>query len=194
MVHIGLFLSFWGLYTPFYDLEIFAISNEVSDTLTFYMLPITNAASALGRVLPAFVADRYGCVNSIIPSVAAAGSLLFIWQACTTQSSLIAFCVLYGFASGAVVSLAAAVVASLSNDPAKTGIRTGQMLTLCSFATLTGPPIANAIVGSVSQLMPGDGAKVFDGGAIFSGSVVTAGLACLVLARFVYDRRLCVKV
>ncbi|ORY83029.1 major facilitator superfamily domain-containing protein [Protomyces lactucae-debilis] len=194
LVHIGLFLAFWGLYTPFYDLEIFAISNNVPVTLAFYMLPITSAASACGRVLLAFVADRYGCVNSIIPSVAAAASLLFIWLACTTQSTVIAFCVLYGCASGAVVSLSVSVVTSLSNDPAKNGIRTGQMLTLCSIATLTGPPIANAIIESVSQLLPGDGTKVFDGGAIFSGSVVMAGLACLVVARFMYDRRLCVKV
>ncbi|ORY83028.1 putative MFS monocarboxylate transporter [Protomyces lactucae-debilis] len=194
LVHLGLFLAFMGLYTPFFNIELFAFANGLSLDLAFYTLPILNAASTIGRILPALIADRFGSLNSLIPCIGTTGCLLFVWMGCTTQKGIITFSVFYGFTSGAFVSLPPAVVAALSEAPDRTGIRVGQMLSIVSVATLIGPPIANAIIGPLRQLRPGGGSEIFNDGAIFAGAVVMGGFATLVLARIVYDRRFSIKI
>lgn len=78
LVTFGLFLGFWGLYSPFFYAESFALYHHLGSTLSFYTLPIMNAASTLGRILPSesprshydqtdriidFYADKIGCLN-----------------------------------------------------------------------------------------------------------------------------------
>lgn len=52
LVTAGLFLSFAGLYTPFVFSQDFAIYHGIDTGLAFYTLPIINAASTLGRIVP----------------------------------------------------------------------------------------------------------------------------------------------
>lgn len=183
---LGYFLGFLGLYTPFFYVQDFALYHQLPISIVFYLLPIINAASTLGRLLPNFLADKIGCLNMIIPCVTISGILVLIWLACTTLGSLVVFCILFGFFSGAFVSLPPAVIASISKDPKKIGVRVGQSFSMVSVALLAGPPISGAI-------MSGENGR-FTGTAIFAGIVVLFGGFTLIVARLLWSRSLYVKV
>jgi hypothetical protein len=68
-------------------------------------LSILNAASIFGRVLPNFLADKVGPFNMIIPFSFSTAALIFGWLGVTTRAGLVVFALLYGFFSGAFISL-----------------------------------------------------------------------------------------
>jgi MFS family permease len=64
---LGLFLSFAGLYVPIFYIIIFAENHlQIDPNMSFYLLPLLNAASVLGRILPGLWADRFGSLELII--------------------------------------------------------------------------------------------------------------------------------
>ena len=68
-------------------------------------LSILNASSIFGRVLPNFVADKIGSYNMLIPMAFVTGVLIFAWLGIHDAAGMIVFAVLYGFFSGAYISL-----------------------------------------------------------------------------------------
>lgn len=82
-----------------------------------------------GRILPNFVADVVGPINVLIPTVGAAGVLLFGWLGASTWQGFLVFAILYGFFSGTLVSLPPACVGALTDpsEMSKIGVRMGMM-------------------------------------------------------------------
>jgi len=72
------------------------------------------------------VADVLGPINVIIPTVVAAGALLFGWLAISTWQGFVVFAMLYGFFSGTLVSLPPACVSDV-HEMSKIGVRMGMM-------------------------------------------------------------------
>lgn len=59
----GMFVGFIGLYQPFFYIQEFAIEKHITNSnLGFYILPIMNAASAFGRVIPGILSDKGECL------------------------------------------------------------------------------------------------------------------------------------
>lgn len=53
---VGNFVYLLGGFTPFFYVQIYAVENNIADAnLSFYIVAIMNATSALGRVLPNFL-------------------------------------------------------------------------------------------------------------------------------------------
>lgn len=50
-------------YASIYGQRIVRLSNDVS----FYLLPILNAGSIFGRIIPGLLADRFGSLNVMVP-------------------------------------------------------------------------------------------------------------------------------
>ena len=91
------------------------------------------------------------------------------------NAPVIVFAVLYGFSSGAFVSLAPALVAQIS-DVRQMGVRTGTLFAIVSFAALTGNPIGGALVPDVEN-------GSFEKLQIFSGVVMAVGATLFLAAR-----------
>lgn len=87
-----------------------------------------------------------------------------------SYSGLLAWIIVYGFFANAVQSLFVGSVGSLTKDRQKMGVRVGMIFTIVSFACLTGPPIAGALI----DLRGGDFlyAQIFGGTAVVLGSFV----------------------
>ncbi|RAH66743.1 major facilitator superfamily protein [Aspergillus aculeatinus CBS 121060] len=146
---IGLFLCFMGLYTPFYYLQSVAIQNHLtSEHLAFYLVPIMNATSTLGRLAPGYLSQWIGSLNILILCALSSGLLVLCIIAVQTQGSLLAICALYGFFSGSLVSLMGPILVMLSPHRGVTGTRMGMCFTLLGVALLIGTPIAGSILGS----------------------------------------------
>lgn len=74
------------------------------------------------------------------------GLMVYCWMAVTTRGGLYAFAVVYGLATAAVQGIFVGALASLTKDLSKTGTRFGMVCSILAFATLTGPPIAGALI------------------------------------------------
>lgn len=121
----GAFLITWGFFIPFFYLQgsscllgwigcltdafltsVYAEAKGIGgDKLSFYTLAILNGASIFGRLLPNFIADKFGPYNMIIPFSFLSGVMIFAWLAVSTPAGLIVFAILYGFFSGSYISL-----------------------------------------------------------------------------------------
>lgn len=164
---MGFFLSFVGLYVPIFHIIIFAQRHvHVNTDLSFYLLATLNGASVFVRILPGLLADRFGALEMIIICTITAAIFAYIGIAINSLGGLIVFAIAYGFLSGAVVSLPPTVVAMLAPDLRLVGTWMGMSFCFAVMGVLIGSPIAGTII-NVSQ-------NQFDGGFIFSGSVIMA--------------------
>lgn len=121
---IGMFFGFVGFYSPVYYLSTYAISKGITDeNLGFYLLPILNAASIAGRIVPNILTDKVGPLNVLIPASLVTGILAFGWIGITSVPGIIIFAILYGFFSGGFVSLPPVAIITLSPDLRKIGTR-----------------------------------------------------------------------
>ncbi|KAH8886516.1 MFS general substrate transporter [Thozetella sp. PMI_491] len=175
---IGLFLAFAGLYVPIFYIIIYAQKHAgVSEDLSFYLLALLNAASAFGRIIPGLLADRFGALELTIVCSVAAAVFAYIGIAVDSLGGLIVFAILFGFVSGAVVSLPSAVVASLVPDMHLVGTWMGMSFCFAAVGILIGSPIAGTIIHV--------GDNEFAGGFVFSGSLVMAAAVSFIAALWV---------
>ncbi|KAJ5987253.1 monocarboxylate transporter [Penicillium sp. IBT 35674x] len=162
------FLTF-GIFIPIDYLVVQAMSAGMSSYLAQYLVSMLNAASLFGRMSAGIFSDKIGHYNILVSACFLAGILvLALWIPATSNAAIIVFACTFGFASGAYVSLAAALVVKISPFP-EIGYRTGLLFLCSSFSGLTTNPIAGAILqhdgGSYT------GMKVFSGVFLLVGSV-----------------------
>jgi predicted MFS family arabinose efflux permease len=176
----GFFFGFVGLYIPFFYITPYAaFKTGAGRTLAFYLVPIINAGSVFGRLVPNALADRIGPFNTLIPCTLACAVLVFIWISMHSTGSLVAFAILYGFFSGSFVSLPPSIHASLSRDPHRFGTRLGMSLSVAGIGLLIGSPVG----GTLLNLNTGH----FVHAQIFCGAAMMIALLSLVLARVVHS-------
>jgi MFS family permease len=133
-------------YAPLFCIESYAIQeNIMSARSAFYLLPILNAGSIFGRILPNFFVDKTGALNMYIPCCLVAGILAFAWIAIRNTAGLVVFSVFYGFISGLYLTLPALTAISLSPHLGVVGVRMGMSFSIAAIGFLIGTPIAGAI-------------------------------------------------
>lgn len=97
---VGLTLCSLGFFTPFFYTSNYAISQGLSQSLSFYTLTAINAGSAFGRIMPGFVADRLGKFNILSCAAFAAGVVVFCWTVASSAAGIFIWATIYGVASG----------------------------------------------------------------------------------------------
>lgn len=146
---MGSFFFLWGMFLPFNYVILQAQQQGMDPSIVPYLLPILNAVSIFGRIIPGFVADHLGRYNiSILITFLSALITLCIWipgSEAGSTGAIIVYAALFGFTSGGFISLAPTMIAQIS-DIRQIGARTGVQFALSSFGALTGSPIAGAIV------------------------------------------------
>lgn len=80
----------------------------------------------------------------MVPCTLLAGILTYAWPYATTKGSFIAVGILYGFGSGAYVSLLAVPMIAFG-EIEDVGRRVGMSMTILAAGALAGPPISGAI-------------------------------------------------
>lgn len=185
LVTISSFLFFMGLFIPINFIEVQAAASGMSTRLAGYLISILNAAryatpsilahrnaqllmfhSIFGRIIPGILADKFGRFNmQLFMSFFAGIIVLALALPASSNAAFIVFAILYGFASGAYVSLAPAQIAYISKVE-QIGVRMGVLFSVVSFAGLAGNPIAGQIVKSSM-----DGLNIFAGVLLLSGAI-----------------------
>ncbi|KAF2268060.1 MFS general substrate transporter [Lojkania enalia] len=175
---LGFFIGFMGLYMPFFYSQIYAISGGITnENLAFYLLPVMNATSVFGRIIPNYVADFLGPFNVVIPCTMMSGILCFCFISAASSAGLIVLIAFYGFFSGTFVSLPPTIIVHLSMDARnKIGTRLGQSFACIAVGLLIGTPIGGAILD----------ASGFDSIWIYGGVMLLASASILWGARVFY--------
>lgn len=173
----GLFLFMWGMFLPFNYVILQAEAAGVSQTIIPYLLPILNAVSIFGRIIPGIIADKVGRYNvMIVITFISALFCLAVWIPVKDTAGIIVFAIIFGFSSGGFIGLAPTLIAQIS-DIREIGTRVGTAFALQSLGALTGSPIGGALV----KQRHGD----YLGLQLFCGFVMLASVFVLFVARYI---------
>ena len=174
LVTAGFFLFTYGFFAVINYLPVQALSAGMDPGLVQYLLPILNAASLFGRLFSGFLGDKIGRYNIFIIVCYLSGIwILALWLPDSSDPALIAFAVLFGFSSGAFVSLVTPLTMQIS-PVAELGFRVGIVLFASAIGGLTTNPINGAILDSAGGQA---------GLKIFSGVFCLAGTTFVLIAR-----------
>ncbi|SGZ26323.1 BQ5605_C024g09886 [Microbotryum silenes-dioicae] len=164
-----------GLFVPLFYIQYFLTIKGVDPTITTYSLAILNAASVFGRTIPNAIADRVGPFNVLLPTVTLSGACVFIMFFASSSAGAIVFVLLYGFLSGAYVSLVGPAFASTATHPSEIGVRMGLPFVFIGAAALIGSPIAGQLVNRTPT--------TFTAPVVFAGCSMLFGASVLLFAR-----------
>lgn len=160
LIMAGFFFFAYGFFVPLNYLPAQAVSAGMDANLAQYLLPILNGASLFGRLSSGVLADRLGRFNVFTVVCYLSGIwILALWIPGSSDASLVAFAVLFGFVSGAFFTLITPLVMQIS-PMSEIGFRTGMVYLVTAIGGLTTNPINGAIIDSAAGYL---GLKVFAG-------------------------------
>ncbi|KAK4539674.1 hypothetical protein LTR36_010437 [Oleoguttula mirabilis] len=146
LISLGAFLFFLGMFLPINYIILEASSHGMSTGFAQNLVSILNAASFFGRTIPGSFADKIGRFNMMVIMCFFTGILvLAVWIPATGNAPIIVFTALYGFGSGAFVSLGPSIIAQIS-DVRQIGVRTGTWFAIISIAALISNPIGGVLI------------------------------------------------
>jgi predicted MFS family arabinose efflux permease len=96
----ALFFIYLGLFAPFFYVASYTISLGLNANMAFYMIAILNAASVFGRLIPGFLADKYGAYNLFIVASGTSAIVVLCWSTATSIAGIAIWSAAYGFSSG----------------------------------------------------------------------------------------------
>lgn len=186
----GIGFVFLTYYAVFFNLEEWAAHTGVGyksatppadftgpALRTWYLLSMMSAASAIGRLVSSFLADRYGAVpvHTVVTTVCAF-LLCVMWVLTRTFSVALAFVLVFGAFAGSLIGLPPASVASIlghgKDKQAKLGQWVGLMYACAAVPELVGPVIGGHLITRYGYLSL----------QLFCGVGFFAGAGCLALA------------
>jgi MFS family permease len=174
---IGVFFVYVGQYFPFYYIGAYSVSQiGVSYSTSVNLLMIMNGVGLVGRLVSGYIADlKFGPQNTLIPFAFASALVLYLWAEVTTEKGLYAWAIIYGISSSGFQGLFPAALSGLTKDLNKVGVRNGMGFSIVGIASLTGPPIAGALI------------QMSDGGylwaQVWGATMVLVGGVAVVLGR-----------
>lgn len=178
LVTAGTFFMEFGLFVPITYLTSYCIANGVDPTFSYQVIAILNAGSCFGRWLPGLAADRMGRFNIMILTLMLCLITTFaFWLPATYDAVvplIVVYSVLFGFASGSNISLVPTCVGQLC-DTREYGRYYATCYTVVSFSTLTGIPIAGALIDAAGGS--------YWGVIVFTGLCYVASVMCFVAVR-----------
>lgn len=141
------------------------------------ILLASNGLGIPGRILPGFIASQWcGALNTAIPTVTLVAIILFCWIGVgDSGSGLYVFAAIYGFFANAIQSLILVSLAALTDNVNKLGTRMGMAFTAAAVASLTGGPVAGALIQA-------DGGTYL-GAQIWGATIMLLGAAAWTVAR-----------
>ena len=164
------FVVFVGLYIPvFFVQEYAAVKTGLGSEVVRYLVPVLMAGQTVGRVLPNVVAERVGTLNASAGITVGCAVLAFAWIAVQSSTGVIVWAVLYGFVSGAYVSLLPPLVVALAPNMARLGTRMGMAIGCGSFGVLLGAPVGGALLVDTGSYV---GLQCWTGASLATGAVL----------------------
>jgi MFS family permease len=154
---------------------------------TFWLLSIMNGASTIGRLTMATFSDKTGQLNMhIVSQIISSLLCMVLWSLAGSTTAAIAFCVIFGVTSGAVIGLPPASMANILsctyNTPenkhlahSKLGHWTGTMYSFAFLPALVGPLIAGHLITTFDTYLTVQ---------LWSGGCLMVSAFCMIMTRW----------
>ncbi|KAJ5619696.1 hypothetical protein N7510_003680 [Penicillium lagena] len=171
---LGVFLVEFAVFVPITYITSYALSVGFGDQMSYAVLIFLNVGAIFGRFLPGLVADRLGRFNVMTVNCLMCSLLtLILWLSgdlvnADSLGILISYAVLFGFFSGAAISIAPVCISQVC-EIQDYGKRVGTTWTLVSLGTFIAIPIAGAIQQHNNGAYYG---LIIFGGALYLASAV----------------------
>lgn len=160
---LGCLLGYTGCYTAFYYISFYGEAKGwMSTSLSLYLVPILNAASAFERVLPNWLSDKIDPINVLIPGILLptsnkhsltfhqgafmTGVLLLCNLAVHNAAGIICTAAFLSYFSGVFIATPLLVFINLTKDKSKLGTRLGMAFAIMGLGVLSGGPGSGAIL------------------------------------------------
>uniref|UniRef100_A0A0B7KQ44 Major facilitator superfamily (MFS) profile domain-containing protein n=1 Tax=Bionectria ochroleuca TaxID=29856 RepID=A0A0B7KQ44_BIOOC len=174
---VAVFLVEFAVFIPYTYISSYAIHMGMTPRDAYLLNAFVNAGAVPGRALPGYVADRLGtfnvmCITATVCAVFMLGMWLPIDYLNVTAINI--FAVLFGFWSGAEISLTPVCVGKMCHTK-DYGKRNGTTFSIASVGCLIGIPIAGAITEANSGS--------YNGLIILAGVVYAAATAAFLTAK-----------
>ncbi|KAJ4409605.1 hypothetical protein N0V91_002526 [Didymella pomorum] len=175
------FTTFLGYIVPYFYIPTYARDRlGLSQSTGLYTLVMAIAASFFGRLVSGGLAQWLGPIVTWGLCAFASAVLSLCWISIDQESHFIAFSILWGFFSAALVTLPSAAFANITPDLSRLGTRLGMSWSVSSIATLIGAPIAGSLLKTNA-----DGHLNFIGVQVWSGVCLMVGTGFLLVLWFV---------
>ncbi|TDZ53313.1 MFS transporter asaE [Colletotrichum trifolii] len=173
---LAVFLVEFAVFIPYTYICSYAIHAGVPLRTSLRLNALLNAGAIPGRALPGYVADRLGPFNVMCATaLVCATSVFALWlTAAGAEAATTAFAVLFGFWSGAAISLTPVCVGRVCRTE-DYGKRSGTAFCVSSVAALAGVPLAGAVLG-------------WCGGEYYGVILLAGGLYVMAFAAFAVAR------
>lgn len=167
---VAVFLVEFAVFIPITYIASYTVYVGVNKTLAYALIAFLNLGAIPGRFLPGLLADKLGRFNVMICTALVCSILtLALWfKAGNNTAAIICYAVLFGFWSGAAISLTPVCISQVCATE-DLGKRNGTTFTISSIGTLTGIPIAGAIQGRDHG---GYGGLIIFGGVMYLAATV----------------------
>ncbi|KAI0911439.1 major facilitator superfamily domain-containing protein [Ustulina deusta] len=173
---LATFLIEFAVFIPYTYICSYAVYAGLDRQTAYLLNVLLNVGAVPGRALPGYIADRFGSFNTMcVTALACVATIMALWYtAGTNPAQVISFAPLFGFWSGAAISLTPVCIGQVCRTE-DYGKRSGTAFFLASFGALVGIPIAGAIL----ELNNG----AYHGLIIFTGVLYLAALVAFIVAR-----------
>lgn len=172
----AVFLVEFTVLIPITYIASYALHVGMDRMISYATIVFLNLGAIPGRFLPGLIADRIGRFNvMVLTSLVCSTLTLALWStAGSNQAAIISYAVVFGFWSGAAISLTPVCISQVCATE-DYGKRNGTAFTIASIGMLTGIPIAGAI-------QQADGGQ-YMGLIMFGGSLCLAATIAFAFAR-----------
>lgn len=151
---VAIFFNNLAFFIPSYYLQSYALENGMGGVqLASYLLSIMNSASIPGRLIPSYIADKVGSLDTYVVVCTLSSAAIFYWISVFNTAGNIAFAVMWGLFSGGAVALANVVLTGITPDLTRLGTRLGMVSIIKGVGSLIGPPISGAILDKSGKYM-----------------------------------------
>jgi predicted MFS family arabinose efflux permease len=173
---LAVFLIEFAVFIPYTYICSYGIYVGMDRQNAYLLNALVNAGAIPGRAIPGYLADRFGHFNVMcITALTCAVFILSLWFPSSNNNSMVVgFAVLFGFWSGAAISLTPVCIGQVCKTE-DYGKRSGTSFFVSSFGCLIGMPIAGVIL----EARGGD----YHGLILFAGAFYLAACGAFYLAR-----------
>ncbi|KAH7011232.1 major facilitator superfamily domain-containing protein [Ilyonectria destructans] len=168
---LAIFFVEFAVFIPYSYISSYALYHGFSSRQAYLLNVLLNAGAIPGRILPGYIADRFGAFNTMcVTTLTCAAFILGLWLiADGGQAKTMSFSVLFGFWSGAAISLSPVCVSRVCKIE-DYGKSNGMAYFIASFGALIGIPIAGSLLDTTSD--PYQSLIIFAGGFYVAAFVV----------------------
>ncbi|KAI1847083.1 hypothetical protein JX265_006723 [Neoarthrinium moseri] len=177
IVTAAVFLVEFAVFIPYTYISSYAIATGLEPHKAYLLNTLLNAGAIPGRALPGYVADRFGVFNVMcVTCFTCVAFILCLWLTTPrdNEAMVTSFAVLYGFWSGAAISLTPVCIGQVCRVE-DYGKRNGTAFSIASIGALVGIPLAGAILQA-----QGGG---YSGVIALAGGAYAAATAAFIVAR-----------